>query len=92
MQAAYDRQGELIATELRWEQALRAAGCEAPAPTDGVRWGDGGGQPTGFPRIRPVRVFPTGWAGPHVTPGVEGRTTERAPAYRPRTSYWCGAW
>ena len=42
-QAAYVRQGELIAMELRWEQALRAAGREVPAPMDGVRWGDGGG-------------------------------------------------
>ena len=40
-QAAYDRQGELIAMELRWEDALRAAGHEVPAIMDGVRWGNG---------------------------------------------------
>jgi len=40
-QAAYDRQGEIIAWELRWEEDLRAAGIPVPAAMDGVRWGDG---------------------------------------------------
>ncbi|MFJ9556311.1 hypothetical protein ACIRPH_21055 [Nocardiopsis sp. NPDC101807] len=40
-QAAYDRQGELIAMELRWENALRASGHRVPATMDGVRWGNG---------------------------------------------------
>ncbi|GAA1442031.1 hypothetical protein [Nocardiopsis tropica] len=38
-QVAYDRQGELIAMELRWEDSLRAAGHEVPDAMDGVRWG-----------------------------------------------------
>ncbi|MEU0240954.1 hypothetical protein ABZ234_25025 [Nocardiopsis sp. NPDC006198] len=40
-QAAYDRQGELIAMELSWENALRASGHPVPAAMDGVRWGNG---------------------------------------------------
>jgi len=38
-QADYDRQGELIAMELRWEADLRAAGQKVPGAMDGVRWG-----------------------------------------------------
>ena len=42
-QAAYDRQGELIAMELRWENALLHTGHKIPATMDGVSWGNGDG-------------------------------------------------
>jgi len=41
-QAAYDRQGELIAMELRWEADARAAEVPVPGPMDGVHWGPKG--------------------------------------------------
>lgn len=39
-QADVERQGELIAWELRWEDALRAAGHTVPSFMDSVCWGD----------------------------------------------------